>query len=81
MLETIKTSFLDFVKQFNFFCQLKADKEMLNLKDYFDKLFVSVDKFEYSLYKFVDELNLNRLIMEKFKMIESNGIFVNIVFN
>jgi len=76
MLETIKTSFLNFAKQFEFFSQLKVDKEILNFKDYFDKLFISVDKFEYSLYKLVYELNLNKLIMEKFEMIDSNGIFV-----
>uniref|UniRef100_A0A915NYS9 Uncharacterized protein n=1 Tax=Meloidogyne floridensis TaxID=298350 RepID=A0A915NYS9_9BILA len=72
MLETIKTSFLNFAKQFEFFSQLKVDKEILNLKDYFDNLFVAVDKFEYSLNKLVDELNLNKLILEKFKMIDSN---------
>uniref|UniRef100_A0A915PFH6 Uncharacterized protein n=1 Tax=Meloidogyne floridensis TaxID=298350 RepID=A0A915PFH6_9BILA len=73
MLETIKTSFLNFAKKFEYFCQLKVDKEILNLKDHFDNLFVVVDKFEYSLNKLVDELNLNRLIMEKFEMIDSNA--------
>uniref|UniRef100_A0A1I8B505 Uncharacterized protein n=1 Tax=Meloidogyne hapla TaxID=6305 RepID=A0A1I8B505_MELHA len=60
-------------KHLNFSRQIGVENKKQNLKNFLDKLFEDVNKFEQALNKLNEKLDLNKSFMEEFKIIESKG--------